>query len=163
MNILIVEDDSDVASVLRRSLAAIGYKAEQAATCSEAIKKIQLYDFDLILLDLFLPDGMGYELIPRLKALDPGLNVIAMTAHNSRELETRVRRQGVLFYLIKPFEFKYLENILIYMAERKNINAEKSEERTTFFRSLECGGKTPLFKARHVALSQSADMSAQSK
>jgi len=65
MNILIVEDDIDVSSVLTESIQHWGYSAENADTCKDALDKVKQKRFDLILLDIFLPDGKGHRLIPQ--------------------------------------------------------------------------------------------------
>jgi DNA-binding response OmpR family regulator len=72
--------------------------------------------FDLILLDLFLPDMKGYDLIPKIKTTWPESKIIAITDSNSRELESRVRKEGVIYYMIKPIDIKYLESIIKHIA-----------------------------------------------
>jgi DNA-binding response OmpR family regulator len=126
MNILIVEDDSDAAQVLEKNLIQWGYEVEQATTCAEALKKVRLFDFDLILLDLFLPDGQGHTLIPDFKQLAPDAVIVTMTGHNTRELEQEVRRLGVLYYMIKPFDTNHLKSIVQHIAGNKGfvIHAE---------------------------------------
>jgi DNA-binding response OmpR family regulator len=76
--------------------------------------------FDLILLDLFLPDLKGYQLIPEIKKAWPDAKIIAITDSNSRELESRVRKEGVIYYLIKPLDIKYLESIINHIANKLN-------------------------------------------
>ncbi|RLB15231.1 MAG: response regulator, partial [Deltaproteobacteria bacterium] len=71
MNILIVEDDVAVTSVLTETIQRWGYRAENADTCKDALKKVKQKRFDLILLDIFLPDGKGHRLIPQFKQLCP--------------------------------------------------------------------------------------------
>jgi len=126
MNILLVEDDPDAAQILEKNLSQWGHEVEQAATCSEAVKKVRLFDFDLILLDLFLPDGLGHSLIPDFKQVAPEAIIVTMTGHNTRDLEQEVRRLGVLFYMIKPFETKHLQSMVQHIAGNKGfeIHAE---------------------------------------
>jgi DNA-binding NtrC family response regulator len=68
--------------------------------------------FDLILLDTSLPDTTIYSLIPKLKELYPGIRVVTMTDHNTTEMERKIRKLGIIYYLIKPFEKDELKNIL---------------------------------------------------
>jgi len=74
--------------------------------------------FDLILLDLFLPDMKGYELIPEIKKEWPQSKIIAITEFNSRELEQNVRKEGVIYYMIKPIDTKYIESIVKHIAHK---------------------------------------------
>lgn len=115
MNLLIVEDDFDTASHIGEMLSGWGHRVETSATGGEALKKAANNRFDLVLLDIFLPDLKGYELIPRLKGLCPDTKIVTMTGYNSRELEWKVRKQGILYYMIKPFEGKSLKSILDHL------------------------------------------------
>ena len=120
MNILIVEDDVDVASVLTETFQHWGYSAENVDTGKGALKKVKQKRFDLILLDIFLPDGKGHELIPKLKELWPKVGIVTMTGYNSRELEMEVREQGILYYMVKPFEIKSLKELLDHISQKRD-------------------------------------------
>lgn len=123
MNILIVEDDHSLAALFREGIRTWGHRVEMSNTGEGALRSIREKIYDLILLDIFLPDIEGYDLIPRLKEVRPDMRIIAMTGHNSRELEARVRRQGVLYYMIKPFELKHLGGILEHIQKRMTQEA----------------------------------------
>ena len=124
MNILIVEDDIDVSSVLTESIHHWGYSAENAYTCRDALDKVKRKRFDLILLDIFLPDGKGHRLIPQFKELWPDVGIITMTGYNTRELEMHVREQGIIYYMVKPFEITSLKELLDHISHiyRKKVN-----------------------------------------
>ena len=118
MNILIVEDDVAVASVLTESIQHWGYSAENADTCKDVLDKVKQQKFDLILLDILLPDGEGHRLIPQLKELWPKVGIIAMTGYNTREMEREVREQGILYYMIKPFDPGALKELLDHISHK---------------------------------------------
>ncbi len=118
MTILIVEDDLSFSMVLEEAFALWGYRAEWVTAGDMALKRMEAQPFDLILLDIYLPDGPGYRLIPDLKRINPKVHIVAMTGHNSRELEMKVRRQGITYYMIKPFEIDQLKSVLDYMNSR---------------------------------------------
>ncbi len=67
MNILIVEDDLSLARVIGSFVTEWGHDAETADTGKDALVKFRENAFDLVLLDIFLPDMKGYELIPQLR------------------------------------------------------------------------------------------------
>ncbi len=119
MKILIVEDDEGVASVIGDIVKKLGHKAEKSETGKEAMEKIRKKSFDLVLLDILLPDCKGYELIPQFRKVWPDIDVVTMTAYNSRDIEMEVRKQGVTFYMSKPFNIKQLEAILACIQEKK--------------------------------------------
>ena len=118
MNILIVEDDINVNSVLKEIIQHWGYSTENAYTCKDALGKVKKKRFNLILLDIFLPDGKGHRLIPQFKELWPDIGIVTMTGYNTREIEREVREQGILYYMIKPFETKYLKELLEHISHK---------------------------------------------
>lgn len=119
MKILIVEDDKGVAGVIEEIIRKLGYKAEKSMTGKEAMEKIRKESFDLVLLDILLPDCKGYELIPQFRKVRPDIDVVTMTAYNSRDIEMEARKQGVIFYMSKPFNIKQLQATLIYVRKKK--------------------------------------------
>lgn len=120
MNVLIVEDDPANGDWMQDMMTGWQHSAEVAASGREALKRLAGKRFDLILLDVFLPDGQGDELIPRIKALCPGGHIVTMTGFNTRELETRIRKQGVAYYMIKPFDLKHLRSIVEHIATKNS-------------------------------------------
>lgn len=92
-----------------------GYKAEWVTTGEMALKRMKEHPFDLILLDIYLPDGPGYQLIQDFKRIKPKVHIITMTGHNSRDLEREVRKQGISYYMIKPFEIDQLRSIVDHL------------------------------------------------
>jgi DNA-binding response OmpR family regulator len=112
MQILIVDDDSQVTYYIMRRLAGWGYASQSANTGAEALEKIVNEKFELIILDIMLPDFKGYDLIPKFKSIQPDVGIITMTGHNSRDLEQKIRNQGILYYMVKPIETKNLKLLL---------------------------------------------------
>lgn len=123
MKILIVEDDKVFADVIWKIVRKWGYKAKKADTGKEAMKKIRKESFDLVLLDILLPDCRGSELIPQFRKIWPDIDVVTMTAYNSRDIESEVRRQGVVFYMSKPFSMKQLRTTLAHI-QRKRLQSQ---------------------------------------
>ena len=119
MKILIVEDDSQVILYITKILDRWGYSSLSAPTGKEALQIFSKKNFDLILLDIMLPDYRGYDLIPKFKEIHAEVNIITMTGHNSRELEKKVRDQGIIYYMVKPVETKNLRLLLDHI--KKNI------------------------------------------
>lgn len=119
MKILIIEDTSQVSKLLRLKVERWEHTAEIAQTGTEALEIIKKEMFDLILLDIFLPDTVAYDLIPRLKTEWSGMEIITMTGHSSRDVEKKVRSHEILYYMVKPVDLAELENIIQHMNKKK--------------------------------------------
>jgi DNA-binding response OmpR family regulator len=118
MNILIVEDDPQGALYISKRLSKWGHTFKTADSGEKALKIFSENMFNLILLDIMLPDYKGYDLIPKFKSTDPEINIITMTGYNSREVEQKVRKQGILYYMVKPMETKNLKLLLDHIKIR---------------------------------------------
>lgn len=118
MKILIVEDDLSF-SPISEELDIWGYSAEWVTSGDEALERMKVKLFDVIMLDIYLPDCLGYQLIQHFKRIKPNVHIITMTGHNSRELEKEVRKQGITYYMIKPFEFEHLKTLLDHIQLRE--------------------------------------------
>lgn len=116
MKILIIEDESQVSQFIEKLIEGWGHRVESAGTGKRGLSIFKQGGFDLVLLDIFLPDVKGYELIPDFKAINQEVNIVAMTGHNSRELEQEVRAQGIIFYMVKPWEIHVLKSIVDHIS-----------------------------------------------
>jgi len=124
MKVLIVDDDQAMAKLLRKAIQGWGYSAETVYAGKEAIEKLTHQPFDLVLLDIFLPDGQGHRLIPRMRNLRSGVGIIAITGYNARELEIEVRKMGIDQYMSKPLDMDLLRMSLDHVARRNNAMNE---------------------------------------
>ena len=108
-SILIIDDEPN----LRRSLGLIlqraGYGITTASTAAEAIHLLQAGAYDLVFLDIKLPDQNGIQLLPKIRALYPEMPVLILTAHATLDTAIEAVRLGARDYLLKPVD---PENIL---------------------------------------------------
>lgn len=118
LKILIV-DNALMGNVIGEIVEYLGHKAAFAKCYKEALQKIANAKFDLILWDINLSDGNGIDLISEIRGSTGNVNIVAMTDDSNREVERRVRIQGVSYYMIKPIEFDELKSIVSHLAERK--------------------------------------------
>jgi len=128
MRILVVESDPDLADSVKETLQRWGHKAYTCGRGKEALSNLRKTTYDLVLTEVLLPDMRGDELISRLKDLSPDTQVVAMTWNNSRELETRIREQGVLYYMVKPFEIESIRTLLQHLS-RRSLKAATTGQR----------------------------------
>ena len=101
-DILVVEDDEAIANLICVSLSAEGYRCTCARDGMEGADYIERQSFDLVLLDIMLPEVDGYELLEYIKPT--GTPVIFLTAKGSIEDKVRGLRAGADDYLPKPFQ-----------------------------------------------------------
>lgn len=100
--IIIVEDHADTAEGLRRFLAHIGYKVYIAPDVASARALAKAVEFDVLLSDIRLPDGTGWDLMRELSTEHPGVRGIAISAYNSDDEIARSKRVGFLDHIAKP-------------------------------------------------------------
>lgn len=122
MNVLIVEDDVSATKIISEIVAGQNHSVETVHTGKDALNKILQKKFDLLLLDIYLPDCMGYELIPQFKAKWHDIRIVTMTGYNSQELELKVRQKGIAYYMIKPFSVQEIKEILDHILKKKEVN-----------------------------------------
>ena len=103
MKILLVEDEPALQEVVRLSLEKERYVVEVADTCIAAMRKVNAYAYDCILLDIMLPDGNGLKLLEQIKALDKDDRVIIISARDSLDDKIAGLDLGADDYLPKPF------------------------------------------------------------
>jgi len=119
MNVLVVETDMGELSHTVELIQQWGYYAEKSETGHQSLAKVREKIFDLVLLDLSLPDTRPQALIPRLKEYQPEIGIVTMTASNSKELENEIRTLGIVYYMIKPLDEGALKDILDHSARKK--------------------------------------------
>ncbi len=102
--ILIIDDEAN----LRRSLSLIlqrsDYGVHAAGTAQEGLQLLQAGAFDLVFLDIKLPDGNGMTLLPKIHTMYPDMPVLILTAHATLESAIEAVRQGARDYLLKPID-----------------------------------------------------------
>ena len=103
MRLLVVEDEADLVSALRVGLARAGYAVDTALTIAEAERKLAVEPYDLVVLDLMLPDGDGSELCRQIRAGGHGTRVLMLTARGTLTDRVRGLDAGADDYLTKPF------------------------------------------------------------
>ncbi|MFJ9746381.1 response regulator [Streptomyces chartreusis] len=126
IDVLIVEDDFMVARIHRGFVNdADGFRVIGTANCGEqAIAAVGELQPDLVLLDLYLPDMFGLEIIPRLRTAGHDCDVMVISAARESEAVRGAVRQGVVDYLLKPFDAEDLRTRLEqYAARRSNLYA----------------------------------------
>lgn len=108
MNILLVEDETRVASFIRRGLVAEGWAVDHAADGEQALEYVAANNYDVILLDLMLPSIQGQEVCRTLRARNLTTPIMMLTALGNPEEKVNGLSIGADDYLAKPFDFDEL-------------------------------------------------------
>ena len=108
MQILIVDDEVEFASTLVERLALRGIEAISANRGVEAVALVKERLPDVVVLDLKMPDLSGLEVLARIKAIDPSIEVIMLTGHGSSAAGIDGMERGAFDYLMKPVDLKAL-------------------------------------------------------
>ena len=124
MKILIVEDEPALREMIQRSLEKERYITEVAPDYDTAIEKVEVYDYDCILLDIMLPGGNGLDLLKHLKDLRKKKNVIVISAKDSLEDKILGLELGADDYLPKPFHLAELNARVKSVLRRKHRDGE---------------------------------------
>ena len=124
MKILIVEDEPALRELIQRSLEKERYVVEVAADFNSALRKIEDYDYDCVLLDIMLPDGSGLDLLEKLKAMHKRENVIIISAKDSLEDKVLGLELGADDYLPKPFHLAELKARIKSVIRRQHHDGE---------------------------------------
>ena len=112
MDVLVIDDESSVGTLLRFNLRQRGFNVETAASAAEGYTKAQAKHFDLIILDVALPGIDGIEACSMLKNLNgyEETPVIMISSRSDSVTIEQARRAGASDYLVKPFTFEELLN-----------------------------------------------------
>jgi two-component system copper resistance phosphate regulon response regulator CusR len=126
-NICLVEDEHKVAAFISRGLEEQGYKLKTAKDGASAKTLLQASDFDLLILDVMLPDINGIELCRQIRLTDTKTPIIMLTAMDQIQNKVSGLKAGADDYLVKPFHFSELLARIEALLRRKN-NAVVPEE-----------------------------------
>jgi len=104
-NVLVVDDEPPLRSVLRTSLSACGFAVEEAGSAEKALEIIPQRAFDIVLLDINMPGMGGLEACRRLRALTPHLGIVMVTVRDAESDIVLALDAGADDYITKPFRF----------------------------------------------------------
>jgi DNA-binding NtrC family response regulator len=122
--ILITEDDEDLAFVIREALTRQGYEAEVAPTAGALLDKLKSGSYDLILLDVRLPDMDGLDAIPRCRDLAPETPIIVMTAHGTRQIAMNAITRGAYDFFTKPLKMTEFQVVVARALDRRRLQQQ---------------------------------------
>ncbi|HKF51343.1 MAG TPA: sigma-54 dependent transcriptional regulator [Candidatus Acidoferrales bacterium] len=147
---LIIDDEAEIRESLRTLLEIEGYEVEAAGTGEGGLARIGDRAFDLVLLDLALPDRNGLDLLAELRAQDVSLSVIMITAYGTVENAVRAMQSGAVNFIQKPWDNEKLladvrAAVARHRAEEENVQLKRALKQRYNFESI-VGKSEPMLK-----------------
>lgn len=116
MKILVVDNEIEVINLLLEFLRRNKYPTEKAMNCKETLEQIEKFHPDIVLLDIYLPDGGGVGLLKIIKQKYPDIIVIMVTGLIDKEIGLQSLELGAADYITKPIDLNYLETSVLAKA-----------------------------------------------
>jgi len=125
VKILVIEDEVALCETIVTYLEEEGYRCEQAGTVELGSEKVNLYEYDCMLVDIGLPDGNGFTLIKELKKCHPETGIIIISAKNSLDDKISGLDLGADDYLTKPFHLPELNSRIKSLLRRRKFEGKQ--------------------------------------
>jgi len=148
--VLIVDDEAEIRESLQTLLELEGYEVESAADGAEGLARMGERPYDLVLLDLALPDRNGLDLLAEVNSHDPGLPVIMITAYGTVENAVKAMQAGAANFIQKPWDNEKLladvrAAVARHRAEEENIQLKRALKQRYNFENI-VGKSEPMLK-----------------
>jgi DNA-binding NtrC family response regulator len=149
-SVLIIDDEAEIRESLRTLLEIEGYEVEAAASGEEGLARIGDRAFDLVLLDLALPDRNGLDLLAELRGQDASLSIIMITAYGTVENAVRAMQSGAVNFIQKPWDNEKLladvrAAVSRHRAEEENVQLKRALKQRYNFENI-VGKSEPMLK-----------------
>jgi len=157
MRILIVEDEKKLNDILQRSLKAEGYTVDGVTTAGEGFESVKNFHYDLLILDLQLPDGSGTHLLKRIREQGHTMPALVLTARSDLDAKLENFRAGADDYVVKPVAMAELAIRVQALLRRgpalqENIIRADSLEINRLTRQVKRDGKRIELSAKEYSL-----------
>ncbi|WP_305751659.1 response regulator transcription factor [Mammaliicoccus sciuri] len=135
--ILVVEDDEKIARVIQLELEYANYKIDIAHTGKSALERLENETFDLILLDVMIPELNGLEVLRRVREQNQDVKIIMLTARDAVMDKVSGLDSGANDYMTKPFEIEeLLARIRVHLKEKSTLKVQNEDDNASTYRYL---------------------------
>jgi DNA-binding NtrC family response regulator len=140
-SVLVIDDEAAIRESLHTLLELEGYDVESASTGQEGLVRLGEHPFDLILLDLALPDRNGLDLLNEIRNQDPELSVIMITAYGTVENAVKAMQSGATNFIQKPWDNEKLladvrAAVARHKAEEENVQLKRALKQRYNFENI---------------------------
>src|SRR5579872_103145 len=126
-HILVIDDEPDIRESLEVLLSSEGYTVELAANATEGLKRLEGSPYDLVLLDLMMPDKSGMQVLEEVRAKDLETPIFMITAYGSVEVAVQALKHGASDYFPKPWDNEKLLIEIDRMISKRRLERENTE------------------------------------
>ncbi len=125
--ILVIDDEPDIRESLEALLSQEGYRVELAANATEGLKRLEASAYDMVLLDLMMPDKSGLQVLDEVRARDLETPIFMITAYGSVEVAVQALKHGASDYFSKPWDNEKLLIEIDRMISKRSLERENTE------------------------------------
>jgi len=144
--ILIVDDEPKICRILEEILEAEGYATQFVLNGTDAIKKLEKNDIDMVLLDIKLPDIDGITLLKKFKKIKPELLVIMISAFGTVQLAVEALKSGAEDFIEKPLETNRILTTIKSAFKKFELKRQRDSYRTELLKGYQIIGKSQVVK-----------------
>src|SRR6202163_3494311 len=124
--ILVIDDEPDIRESLEVLLSSEGYRVELAGNATEGLKRLESSTFDLVLLDLMMPDKSGMQVLEEIRGRDRETPIFLITAYGSIEVAVNALKRGANDYFSKPWDNEKLLIEIEHMISKRQLEQENT-------------------------------------
>ena len=124
MKVLIVEDERDLLNALDEGLTILGYVTDTTDNGVDAVDMAYVESYDIIILDINLPEKNGFDVLREIRQFDKSVNIIILTARSDIDDRVKGLDGGASDYMVKPFDLKELDARMRSLLRRRSIQKE---------------------------------------
>ena len=111
--VLIIDDDQQILDILKKFVKLNDCSVDVESTAEKGLAMVRTGEFDIVILDIMLPDLDGIEVLKRIQRISPNLPVIMITGGNDDERAKECLKSGAADFIAKPFDFEYLRTSML--------------------------------------------------
>ncbi|MBI5380012.1 MAG: sigma-54-dependent Fis family transcriptional regulator [Nitrospirae bacterium] len=157
--ILIVDDEASILATLGGILEDEGYAVGRAISGQEALRQIRVDHFHAVLLDVWLPDLDGMEVLQRIRAQSPESVVIMISGHGTIDTAVKATKLGAYDFLEKPLSLEKIPLLLTHALEQQRLSEENRALRQWVGRRYEILGTGPAVETLRAQIAAAAPTS----
>lgn len=112
-SVLVVDDDPQIGNILKVVIEAKGYKTIACTSAKEGLSILRTSEIKLALIDIYMPEMNGLELLEKIQKITPSTQVIMITGVGDMEIAKKCMEAGAKDFITKPFDMDYLETSVL--------------------------------------------------
>jgi len=158
-DVLVVEDKESLRAMLRKTLEVRGYSVDEAGDAYEARRRLQAARYLVVLTDLRLPAGSGFDVLQAARDTDADMPVVVMTAFGTVDEAVRAMKEGAADFLTKPVDTDHLMVLLDRAIDRRRLHTDYillKEEYQRRFGLPRVMGEDPALKETMISIQRAA-------